>query len=189
LPSTIPTGLLVMLLALGVASGSSSETPDQAGLAQSIFDGLVKPGEPGFAVLVRYAGHTCVHRGYGLRDLRDKRPINSASNFRLASFTKQFTAMAIMLLVRDGRLRYDQTLPSIWPDFPEYGKTITVRQLLNHTSGLPDYEDLMEEKEKSQGMRWSAEKQIHDGEVLALLKGQTHGKFAPGSGWAYSNSG
>jgi CubicO group peptidase (beta-lactamase class C family) len=97
--------------------------------------------------------------------------------------------MAIMLLVHDGKLRYDETLAEIFPDFPGYGKTITVRNLLNHTSGLPDYEDLMDVDEKAKGPRWSPEKQIQDAEVLELLKKEKSGKSAPGTSWAYSNSG
>jgi len=77
-----------------------------------------------------------------------KRRSTPHTNFRLASFTKQFTAMAVMLLVHDGKLRYDQTLTGIFPDFPAYGKAINIRNLLNHTSGLPDYEDLMNAVEK-----------------------------------------
>ena len=111
------------------------------------------------------------------------------TNFRLASCTKQFTAMAIMLLVHDGKLRYDETLTEIFPDFPRYGKTIAVRNLLNHTSGLPDYEDLMDAAEKAKGPIWSPEKQIQDAEVFELLKKETNGKFAPATSWAYSNSG
>ena len=53
--------------------------------------------------------------------------------------------MAIMLLVHDGKLRYDQTLTDIFPDFPAYGKSITIRNLLNHTGGLQDYETLMDQ--------------------------------------------
>jgi CubicO group peptidase (beta-lactamase class C family) len=64
-----------------------------------------------------------------------------------------------------------------------------VRHLLTHTSGLPDYETLMDEKEKAQGAIWSPTKQIHDADVLALLAQQAHAKFAPGTSWAYSNSG
>jgi CubicO group peptidase (beta-lactamase class C family) len=97
--------------------------------------------------------------------------------------------MAIMLLVHDGKLRYDESLPEIFPDFPSYGKTITIRNLLNHTSGLPDYEDLMDALEKSKGPTWTPEKQIQDHEVLDLLKKENSGKFAPGTSWSYSNSG
>ena len=93
-----------------------------------------------------------------------------------------------MLLVHDGKLRYDESLTEVFPDFPSYGKNITIRNLLNHTSGLPDYEDLMEKAEKNKRPLWSPEHQIQDSEVLELLKHETTGKFAPGTSWAYSNS-
>ena len=77
---------------------------------------------PGFAVLVQQEGKRVFEKGYGVRDLRSKTTIDAHTNFRLASFTKQFTAMAIMLLVHDGKLRYDETLTEIFPEFPAYGK-------------------------------------------------------------------
>jgi len=158
-------------------------------LEDPVFDGLVKPGEPGFAALFRNALGTAYTRTEGVRDLRSKTRIDAHTNFRLASFSKQFTAMAIMLLVHDGKLRYDETLTEVFADFPTYGKSITVRNLLNHTSGLPDYEDLMDAAEKAKGRLWSAEKQIQDDEVLELLKKEKSGKFVPGTSWSYSNSG
>jgi len=97
--------------------------------------------------------------------------------------------MAIMLLVHDGKLRCGQTLTDIFSDFPTYGKGITIRDLLNHTGGLPDYEDLMDAAEKVKGPLWSPEHQIQDAEVLDLLKKETKGKFVPGTSWSYSNSG
>ena len=182
--------VVVLLLVFGMTNPNPAKPqrpPESA--TGSALDGIVKPGQPGFALLLRYRGGLTIQRSHGVRDLRSKALIDASTNFRLASFTKQFTAMAIMLLVHDGKLRYDQNLASIWPDFPDYGKAITVRQLLNHTSGLPDYEDLMDAVEKSRGSRWSAEEQIQDEEVLALLKAETHAKFVPGTSWAYSNSG
>jgi CubicO group peptidase (beta-lactamase class C family) len=97
--------------------------------------------------------------------------------------------MAAMLLIHDGKLRYDTKLTDIFPDFPAYGRGITIRHLLTHTSGLPDYEDLMDAAEKAGGPVWTATHQIQDGGVLDLLKRQTAGEFAPGTGWSYSNSG
>lgn len=164
-----------------------SATPDPG--IDSIFSPLSDAKSPGFAVLVRTNGHKAFLRGYGAADLRTFHKIDERTNFRLASFTKQFTAMAIMLLVHDGKLRFEQNLVEIFPGFPAYGKTITVRHLLTHTSGLMDYETLMEEKEKVEGPIWSAAKQIQDEDVLALLAQQTHGNFAPGTSWSYSNSG
>ena len=167
---------------------SQTREPVQS-VEESVFGSLVKPDQPGFAVLIRYGGRNVYTRTDGVRDLRSKAKIDARTNFRLASFTKQFTAMAIMLLVHDGKLRYDQTLPELFPDFPVYGKSITVRNLLNHTSGLFDYEDLMEAVEKVKGPLWTPQKQIQGDEVLELLKKEKNGKFAPGTSWSYSNSG
>jgi CubicO group peptidase (beta-lactamase class C family) len=155
----------------------------------TVVKGLVADGEPGLAVLVRRDGRTVVERGYGARELRTRTPIDARTSFRLASVTKQMTAAAIMLLVRDGRLRYEDTLPRALPGFPAYGNGITIRHLLTHTSGLPDYEQLMENAEKAKGPIWTPERQIRDEEVQALLERETHGLFAPGTSWAYSNSG
>jgi len=155
----------------------------------SAFSGLASGETPGFAVLVKKDGKVVFRKGYGVRDLRNKTAIDAQTNFRLASFTKQLTAMAIMLLVQDGKLRYDQSLTDIFPKFPAYGKTITVRNLLSHTGGLPDYEALMDAAEKSTGQIWSSQRQIQDAGVLQLLEKESQGKFAPGTKWEYSNSG
>jgi CubicO group peptidase (beta-lactamase class C family) len=182
---------MLVLLALSTARGALTQT-SEASMEKKIdalFSGLTSPDAPGLAVLVRQNGKTVFERGYGVRDLRTKSKIDAHTNFRLASFTKQFTAMAIMLLVHDGKIRYDEALTDIFPDFPAYGRSITVRNLLNHTSGLPDYEDLMDAAEKAKGPIWSPEKQIQDDEVLELLKKEKDGKFAPGTSWSYSNSG
>jgi CubicO group peptidase (beta-lactamase class C family) len=152
----------------------------------ALFSGLISEGEPGAAVLVANATGVVFERGYGVKDLRSKQPINSRTNFRLASVTKQFTASAVMLLVRDGTLRYKDRLTDIFPGFPEYGRAITLRHLLNHTSGLPDYEDLMLPADPSLPI---GQVQIKDAEVLDLLKNEMSGKFVPGTRWAYSNSG
>jgi CubicO group peptidase (beta-lactamase class C family) len=183
--------VFLILLALGTAAaspGQSSETSFEKKL-DALFSGIASPDVPGLAVLVRKNGRTVFESGYGVCDLRSKAKIDAHTNFRLASFTKQFTAMAIMLLVHDGKLRYDETLAEIFPDFPDYGKSITIRNLLNHTSGLPDYEDLMDLVEKTKGPPWTPDRQIQDAEVFELLKKENHGKFAPETRWSYSNSG
>jgi CubicO group peptidase (beta-lactamase class C family) len=181
---------LVAAMAAGLAA-TAAEGQTAAGGAreESVLSGIVKPGEPGLAVLVRQGGRTLFECGYGVRDLGTKAPIDARTNFRLASVTKQFTAMAVMLLVHDKKLGYETALGEIFPEFPGYGRKITVRQLLNHTSGLPDYESLMDAVEKAKGPVWSAEKQIQDAEVLELLEKESKGKFAPGTKWEYSNSG
>ena len=170
------------------ADAQNAENKMEKQIAE-ILEGVATEHSPGLAVLVKKYGRVAFQRGYGIREHRTRTKIDEKTNFRLASVTKQFTAMAVMLLVHDGKLRYEQTLTEILPAFPEYGKSITVRNLLNHTSGLPNYEDLMDAVEKAKGSIWSAEKQIQDNEVLALLEKETKGKFASGTNWAYSNSG
>jgi CubicO group peptidase (beta-lactamase class C family) len=177
---------LLCLLVLAIAARAGDSTVAQL---DAIFSPLAGARSPGLAVLVRQNGRTIFERGYGVRDLRTMAPIDAGTDFRLASFTKQFTALAAMLLVHDGKLRYESTLTDVFPGFPAYGRTITIRHLLTHTSGLPDYEELMEAFEKSKGPTWTPTHQIQDGEVLDLLRRQTHGKFAPGTSWSYSNSG
>src|SRR5256885_17219 len=114
-------------------------TPMEAKI-DAIFAPLTDAKSPGFAVLVRKDDRTVFERGYGAGDLRSFAKIDPHTNFRLASFTKQFTAMSVMLLVRQGKLRYDSSLKELFPEFPAYGKSITIRHLLTHTAGLPDYE-------------------------------------------------
>jgi CubicO group peptidase (beta-lactamase class C family) len=156
---------------------------------EAVLEGLVGRDEPGLAVLVRKDGKTVLERGWGLRDMRGRANVDARTSFRLASVTKPFTATAVMLLVRDGRLRYDTSLTDVFPSFPAWGRAVTIRHLLTHTSGVPDYEELMAEAEKAGGPAWTPVHQIRDDEVLALLRGATKGRFAPGTSWAYSNSG
>jgi CubicO group peptidase (beta-lactamase class C family) len=154
----------------------------------AIFRPLTNNQSPGFAVGVIRNGKLEFAKGYGLASLERQVPITLDTDFRLASLTKQFTAMAVMLLVHDGKLHYDDTLTKIFPEFPAYGQNITVRNLLNHTSGLKDYGELYM---KQMGEDTPMEKvpQILDRQVLQLLEQQTAADFSPGTKWEYSNSG
>ncbi|HUD66084.1 MAG TPA: serine hydrolase domain-containing protein [Candidatus Sulfotelmatobacter sp.] len=186
---------LVFLLAWmqpAVAGDPDRSKGDRAEQTDSIFSALRSNNAPGAAVLVLKDGSISFQRGYGVADLRTRHQINAQTNFRLASVTKQFTAMAVMLLVHDGKQHYDDRLTDIFPDFPEYGKGISIRNLLNHTSGLQDYEDLIAQPDPTTAQRDDAQSQIpqiQDAEVLELLKRQNTTKFTPGTKWAYSNSG
>ena len=170
-----------------ISSPAQAREAPSATEVAAIFAPLVSPHEPGLAVLVRLNGRTVFKRGYGKCDLRTGAAIDAHSNFRLASCTKQFTAMAVLLLVHDGKLRLDETLADVFPEFPAYGRTITVRNLLNHTSGLVAYEALMDKTYA--GKPWQEIPQINDAGVLELMKQQTSTKFPPGTAWEYSNSG
>ncbi len=160
-----------------VAGAAPLAAPDAGidGLMQR-YDGRV----PGAAVLVLKDGQPVFRRGYGLAVLEDGTPVSPATNFRLASVSKQFTAAAILLLAEDGALSIDDPLKKWLPELPAVADAMTLRQLLSHSSGLLDYEDLMDPADT---------RQVHDIDVLHLLQKENRTYFAPGSSYRYSNSG
>jgi CubicO group peptidase (beta-lactamase class C family) len=180
----IATVLPLMCLIVFAAPAYSQVSPNQI---DAVFAGLKSNTAPGVAALVVHNGRAVFRRGYGVTDLRTLRKIDGLTNFRLASFTKQFTAASIMLLAHDGKLHYDDHLTDFFPEFPQYGKYITARNLLNHTSGLEDYGELL--IKQYPGTPPEKIPQILDAGVLKLLEQQTSGKFPAGTKWEYSNSG
>ena len=135
---------------------------------------------PGASVLVIRDGKPIEQRSYGFAALEAKAPITPKTNFRLASISKQFNAAAILLLAQDGKLSIDDPIKRFLPTLPPEDDAITIRHLLTHTSGLIDYEDLMDPKDTSQ---------IHDIGVLQLLEKEPKHYFVPGTSYRYSNSG
>lgn len=180
-------GLLCIVPLVVWGSDLKSAGKDMDAKIDAVFAGFKSSAEPGVAVLVIRDGRKVFERGYGVDDLRTRRKIDAHTNFRLASLSKQFTAMAVMLLVHDKKLFYSDRLTDVFPGFPEYGKQITIRQLLTHTSGLLDYEDLMAKQFGS--IPDDQIPQIQDAGVLELLKAEKTTKFPPGTKWDYSNSG
>ncbi len=184
--TAVVRSLCAFLLILFFSQSGLGQEPT-AKQIEPIFSAVTSKTEPGLAVVVRKDNRTILEQGYGMRDLRSNLPIDVHTNFRLASFTKQFTAMAIMLLVHDGKLRYEDHITDIFPEFPAYGRQITIRNLLNRTSGLEDYEDLL--MKQFEGRPWQTIPQIDDEGVLTLLEQQSGTKFPPGSKWEYCNGG
>jgi CubicO group peptidase (beta-lactamase class C family) len=135
---------------------------------------------PGASVLVANDDSIVFKKGYGLANLEKQFPIEPKSNFRLASITKQFTAFSIMLLEDRGKLSFDDELPKYFENFPDYGKNITIRQILQHTSGLLAYEDYIDD---------TVTVQLKDKDVLEILLERDSTYFAPGTKHRYSNSG
>lgn len=134
---------------------------------------------PGASLLVLKDGKPLVRRGYGRSDLEADVDAGPATDYRLASVSKQFTAAAILLLAQDGKLSIDDPVKRWLPELPAVADAITLRHLLTHTSGLIDYEDLMAEPYDGQ---------ILDAGVLDLLAKENRLYFAPGHGYRYSNS-
>src|SRR5262245_18857402 len=108
-----------------------------------VFDALRDTEAPGCALGVGRNGRVVYERGYGMANLETATPIRSSSIFHVASVSKQFTAMAIMLLARDGKLSVDDNIRKYLAEIPDYGTPITIRHLLTHTSGLRDQWELM----------------------------------------------
>jgi CubicO group peptidase (beta-lactamase class C family) len=106
-----------------------------------IFTRMVKEDQPGAAVMVVAAGRVVHQRAYGLADVENHLPVTRQTAFNLASVSKQFTAMAVLLLAERGRLAFEDDVRTYLPELPRYHKTrlITLRDLLCHTSGIPDY--------------------------------------------------
>src|SRR5258705_1342217 len=118
-------------------------TDQKASKMDALFEEYNRPDSPGASVMVVEDDKVIFEKGYGLRDVERRIPCGTNTNFRLASVTKQFTAMAIMILAEGRKLSLDESLTDFFPEFPTYGKDITVRHLLSHTSGLIDYEDII----------------------------------------------
>jgi CubicO group peptidase (beta-lactamase class C family) len=141
------------------------------------------PDSPGASIAVIQNGKIIYSQGYGAANLEYGVPNSPATVFPLASVSKQFTAFAIYLLVQDGKLSLDDDVRKYLPKLHDFGKVITIRQLLHHTSGVRDHWNLL------LLAGWRPEDQITDDDVARLLFQQTELNFAPGDRFLYSSSG
>ena len=149
-----------------------------------VFDKWRAGNGPGCAVAVSRNGQPVFAGGYGMANLETGTPIRPTSVFHVASVSKQFTATAIMLLERDGKLSLDDDIRKYLPEIPSYGTTITIRQLLTHVSGLRDeFELLYLARQRFE------EDRITEADALDMIVRQTALNFTPGSEVLYSNTG
>lgn len=129
---------------------------------------------------------------FGLANLDSRTPITLDTQFLLASLTKQFTAMAIMILAERHKLQFDDPLAKFCPEFPDYAHAITIRHLLNHTAGLTQYQELLVGKIGENYFRSSkSPPAVHEftaAEALQVLSRQQKLRFAPGEKFEYSDS-
>lgn len=138
--------------------------------------------EPGAAVLVRRGDQVLLRKGYGMADLEQNLPMTPDRVFRIGSITKQFTAVAILLLEQDGKLDLKAPITRYLPGYPaETGDTITVEHLLHHTSGVPSYTD-------EPGWLDKVIQDMTPDEMIARWQDKPL-EFEPGARWKYSNSG
>jgi D-alanyl-D-alanine carboxypeptidase len=160
----------------GVQAPPATRAPADPAVLQRQLDGVVEAGAPGVVALVR-SGHQTWQGASGLGDLDAKRPAGAGDRFRIGSVTKSFVATVALQLVGEGRLGLDDHLERWLPGLVPNGDGITVRQLLNHTSGLYDYTDDLPEPPRPFQPR----------ELVAIATGHRP-LFAAGSRFSYSNT-
>jgi CubicO group peptidase (beta-lactamase class C family) len=133
------------------------------------------------SVLIGYHGMPAYHKTFGYMDFSEKEPTSKNIPFQLASVSKQFTAISVIMLVEEGVLNYGDTVAHFIPDFP-YPR-VTVEQLLHHTAGMPNYMWLLEHK-------WERGKEAYNDDIIYLMKThETNLYFRPGLRYDYSNTG
>lgn len=176
---------MTMRLALALLLAAAPLAAQQPAIpaVDSIFANVSKDGSPGCALGVYRDGRIFYSRGYGLANLELNVPITPASVFDIGSTSKQFTAASLVLLQQDGKLSLDDDIRKWIPELPSYGKAITIRHILHHTSGIRDYIGLMV----------LAGADIDDvtseQEALDIIVRQKALNFPTGSEYLYSNSG
>ncbi len=178
--------LLFSVSCFSLVGCSRDESPasgraDAAAQVDALFSAFAAGDSPGVAAMVVREGEILLAKGYGYADLERKTPITPKSAFRLASVSKQFTAQAIMILADRGRLDYDDPLVSHLPELERFGDRITIRHLLTHTGGLPDYYDALT-KESGDSMPTTEQ-------AMEFLAGWGEPLFPAGDRYEYSNPG
>jgi CubicO group peptidase (beta-lactamase class C family) len=173
------------LLAPSVAASQTEPitTPAVERAVDQLFAQWAEPNSPGAVISVVQNGKIIYSQGYGAANLEYGVPNTPATVFHLASVSKQFTAFAIYLLAQDGKLSLDDDVRKYVPKLHDFGKVITIRQLLHHTSGVRDQWNLLALA------GWRLDDEITDDDVARLLFQQTELNFAPGDQFLYSNSG
>ena len=178
--------VLAMFALAATASAQTMSSPDSASRwVDSIFASYTSAASPGCAVGVTHNGTLLFAKNYGMADLEHDVPISADTRFYIASLSKQFTAMAIVLLAQDGRLSLDDPVRKWVPEVPALsaGAPITLRELLHHTSGLRDYFTLLAVT------GWPSDGPLTEKQFLSLVSRQRSLNFEPGDEFLYSNTG
>lgn len=139
---------------------------------------------PGCAVGVSSSGHVVLEKAYGMADLEHDAPNGVETIFEAGSVSKQFTAAAVLLLAREGKLSLDDPARKYIPELPDYGKPLTIRHMLQHTSGLRDWGEV----ESVAGWPRTSRVYTH-AHVLDIVSRQKALNFEPGTKWSYCNTG
>ena len=140
---------------------------------------VMNDNTPGMALLISQGDEVIIRKAYGIADFETGRKISPDDNFIIASNTKQFTCMAILMLEEEGLLKLDEPIERFFPDFPDYVKKVTVRNLMVHQSGIKEY---FEEN------RWQPTVFATTDEMMDIIKNLGDLDFEPGEKFSYCNS-
>ena len=175
---------LPVLLALCCSAQSVTAPADARERVDQIFASFDRPTGPGCAVGVSVAGEPVLTAAYGMADLEHDVAITPETVFEPGSVTKQFTAAAVLLLAQQGKLSLDDPVRKYIPEVPDYGTPVTIRHLLNHTSGLRDWGSV----EGIAGWPRTTREYTH-AHVLEIIARQKSLNYPPGAEYSYTNSG
>ncbi len=177
---------LVLLLQTNLLSSQLTQRPfgfEAKAEVDRVFAAWDKPDSPGCALGIVRNGELVYQKGYGQANLEHDVPIRPSTVFYIASTSKQFTAASIALLAKQNKLSLDDDIRKHLPELPVYDGTVTIRYLIHHTSGIPDYLELL-------GLAGQRLDDVHsEEEILELLSRQRSLSFKPGDQFLYSNSG
>lgn len=169
-----------LFLALPAALGAQ----DLSAVADKVFAPWNSTHTPGCAVGIARNGTPIFQRGYGMADLENGTPITASTILESGSVAKQFTATAVLLLVGEGKIRLDDDVRKFIPELPPYGRTITVRHLLSHTSGLREWSNLVADQGYPRGTRVTTQADLVD-----IILRQKALNYPVGDYYSYTNSG
>jgi CubicO group peptidase (beta-lactamase class C family) len=170
-------------LLITVPSIAAAQSADLGAVADRVFSQYTRE-TPGCAVGVAQGGRTLLTRGYGMANLETGTPITAETIFESGSVAKQFTASAVLLLMSQGKLRLDDRVQKFLPELPEYGRPITIRHLLSHTSGLREWSNLVAIDGWPRGTR------VHtQDELLDVAFSQKEVNYPVGDHYSYTNTG
>ena len=177
------TAAAALSLAGSQAPAPTTTTTDRTAQVDTVFARFTST-TPGCAVGVGLDGRPALQRAYGMADLEHDVPNGAGTIFEAGSVSKQFTAAAVLLLARDGKLSLDDAVRKYIPELPDYGVPLTIRHILTHTSGLRDWGEVA-------GIAgWPRGRRVHThAHVLDIVSRQKALNFTPGTDWSYSNTG
>jgi len=171
----------VVLAVVLISSPACSHAQGVASRLDSYFTTLSRQHHLNGCVLIADRGEVIYKSAFGYSDFDEKSALSTNSMLELASIAKQFTALGVMLLYEDGLLDYSSPIQAFFPDLPY--DDVTIRHLLNHTSGAPDYRDLLD-------AHWDGSRIATNRDVLNLLREHRPPlQFQPGDEYQYSNTG